>query len=494
LEGRANAMIADPSVPSTSTEPQQIPQLRRVMGFSDVVLFFVLAGSNFQWVATAAAAGPSALSVWVIGCFLMFVPLAIVVVYLTSHHPDEGGLYVWSKKAFGPLPGFVTGWTYWASNLPYFPALLYFMAGNALFIGGKTSALEGSPLFFISLAIGGLIVATAVNIFGLDVGKWLNNVGSIARSTGTMVLIGIGIVAWTKFGSATPINAHTLVPALDFKSLLFWSVIAFAWTGPEGASFMAGEIKDPRRSIPLGLAAAAPAIAIIYILGTASILTAVPAHAVDPSSGVMQTIAATANHLGWYVLTPVAAILVTVSCLGSAGAWLGAAARIPFVAGIDTYLPPAFGRLHPKWKSPANALITQSVIAAVFIFLGQGGTTVKGAYEVLVSTTVLITMVPFLFVFASAIKLYKEPATRDMVRVPGGKATVVAAACIGLVTTVSSMLLSTIPDASEPNKPLAVLKVLGMTALVVGSGIAVFVAGRRREARQAPNVSSPSAR
>jgi len=181
-------------------------------------------------------------------------------------------------------------------------------------------------------------------------------------------------------------------------------------------------------------------------------------------------------------------------CLGSAGAWLGAAARIPFVAGIDTYLPPAFGRLHPKWKSPANALISQSVIAAVFIFLGQGGTTVKGAYEVLVSTTVLITMVPFLFVFASAIKLYKEPATRDMVRVPGGKATVVAAACIGLVTTVSSMLLSTIPDASEPNKPLAVLKVLGMTALVVGSGIAVFVAGRRREARQAPNVSSPSAR
>ncbi len=478
------------ATPSAQADAQPIPQLRRAMSLPDVALFFVLAGSNFQWVATAAAAGPSALSAWIVGAFLMFVPLSIVVVYLTSHHPDEGGLYVWSKKAFGPLPGFITGWTYWASNLPYFPALLYFMAGNALFVGGKTSTLEGSPLFFIGVSIVGLTIATVVNVVGLDVGKWLNNIGAVTRWLGTMVLIVVGAIAWAKFGPATRMDAHAVAPTFDMKSILFWSVIAFAWTGPEAASFMAGEIEQPRRSIPFGLAIAAPAIAAIYILGTASILAALPPSAVDPSSGVMQTIAHTATRLGWYAVTPIAALLVTVSCLGSAGAWLGAAARIPFVAGIDSYLPTAFGRLHPKWGSPAVALITQSAIAAIFIFLGQSGTTVKGAYEVLVSTTVLITMVPFVFVFASAIKLYKEPSTPDMVKVPGGKTTVVIAAVVGMFTTVGSMVLATIPSANEPDKLLAVIKVLGMTALIVISGITVFFADTRHNRKhQGSSVS-----
>ncbi|HEY7994745.1 MAG TPA: APC family permease [Candidatus Eremiobacteraceae bacterium] len=473
-------MIASRSAPAD--EPEQIPHLKRAMTLSDVVLFFVLAGSNFQWVATAAAAGPSALPAWIVGGVLMFVPLAIVVVYLTSHHPDEGGLYVWAKKAFGPLPGFLTGWTYWCSNLPYFPALLYFMAGNALYISGTSSALAGSPLFFISMSIGGLIFATVINIYGLGVGKWLNNVGAITRWTGTMILIAIGIIAWVKFGSATPINFHTMTPTLDFKSIIFWSVIAFAWTGPEAASFMGGEIKDPRRSIPRGLAYAAPAIAAIYVLGTASVLAAVPSAQVDPSSGVMQTISHAATRLGWNGVSPIAAILVTVSCLGSAGLWLGAAARIPFVAGIDSFMPRAFGKLHPKYGSPHVALISQAVIAAVFVFLGQSGTTVRGAYAVLVSTTVLTTMLPFLFVFASAIKLYVKPQATDVLRIPGGKATIIISAVVGLFTTLSSIVLAVIPDPSEPNKALAVAKVLGMTALVVGSGILVFYTGRRRQA------------
>src|SRR5215469_670310 len=129
------------------------PHLKRSLGLLDVALFFVVAGSNLQWVATAAAAGPSSLLVWLIGCAAMFVPLSVVVVSLSSHYPEEGGMYVWSKRAYGPFAGFMTGWTYWASNLPYFPALLYFAAGNALFISGSTRSLAGSPAFFIIMSI-----------------------------------------------------------------------------------------------------------------------------------------------------------------------------------------------------------------------------------------------------------------------------------------------------------------------------------------------------
>jgi glutamate:GABA antiporter len=457
-----------------------VPELRRSLGLVDVIFFFVVAGSNLQWVATAAAAGPSSIVVWVIGGLAMFVPLSICVVYLTSRHPDEGGMYVWSKLAFGPFAGFFTGWTYWTSNLPYFPALLYFAAGNLLFVtGGSGGALAISPWYFIAVSVLGLTLATVVNLLGLDVGKWLNNIGAASRWTVTLVLIGLGILAWWKFGPAMPITAQSVRPGYHIKDVIFWSVIAFAWTGPEAISFMGGEVRNPRRSIPYGLAIAAPAIGVIYILGTAAVLAALPSHDVNPSSGVMQAVGNIAARFGWNVLTPVAAILVAISCLGSCGAWLGAVARIPFVAGIDRYLPPAFGRMHPRWGSPVAALLTQAGIAAIFIFLGQGGSTVKGAYDVLVSSTVLITMLPFMLLFASAIRLYAEPASPDLVRVPGGRWTISVAALVGLTTTIVAAVLAVFPSDDDPNKVLSVVKVLGLTALMVGSGLIVYLLGRR---------------
>ena len=458
-----------------------VPHLRRTMRLTDVALFFLLACTNLQWVATAAAAGPSSLTIWVAGGLAMFVPLSVVVVYLSSHYPDEGGLYVWSKRAFGPFAGFITGWTYWCTNLPYFPALLYFMAGNGLFIvgGGAAASGGGSPLYFILMSVLGFTFATVINVLGMDVGKWLNNVGAVSRWIVTLLLIALGAIVLWRFGAATPITLHAVKPGFALKDLIFWSVIAFAWTGPESVPFMAGEVEDPRRSIPRGLAIAAPGVAIVYVLGTAAILIVLNSAHVSGLYGVMQAITQASNRMGWGALAPLAAVLVTISCLGSTGAWLGAVARIPFVAGIDRFLPPAFGRVHPRWGSPAVALITQSAIAMVFVLLGQGGTTVKGAYDVLVSATVLITMVPFLFVFASAMRLRGDPAP-NRVRIPGGRATVFACALVGMLTTLTALVLAVFPAEDEPNKPLAVAKILGLTALMIGSGVAVYAAGRRR--------------
>jgi amino acid transporter len=463
--------------------PVTTPPLKRSLGLVDVALFFAISGSNLQWVATAAAAGPSSLVVWVIGAFAMFVPLSIVVVYLSSHYPEEGGMYVWTKRAFGPFAGYITGWTYWSSNLPYFPSLLYFAAGNALFVMGATTTGNANlPVYFILFALAGLAVGTILNILGLDVAKWLNNIGAVARWTVTLVLIGLGIWAWAKFGPASPMNAATLKPSLHFSDIVFWSTIAFAWTGPESLPFMAGEIRNPRRAIPFGLLIAAPTIAIIYILGTGSVLSILPAAHVDASSGVMQAIGHAALQAGWSIIVPACAVMVAISCLGSCGAWLGSVARIPFVAGIDRYLPPVFGRMHPKYGSPVAALLTQSGIAAIFIFLGQAGTSVKGAYQTLVDTTVLITMIPFVFLFLSAIKL--KGSDVGTVRVPGGRATVVISGIVGLITTIAAMALSLISAAqgTPHDALLAVVKVVGMTAAVVGAGVifyAIASASRR---------------
>jgi amino acid transporter len=232
-------------------------------------------------------------------------------------------------------------------------------------------------------------------------------------------------------------------------------------------SFIAGEVREPRRSIPLGLAIAAPAIGIIYVLGTVAVLATLPSHSVDSSAGVMQAIASAALRLNAQWIVPIAALLVVVSCLGSCGAWLGAVGRIPFVAGIDRYLPKAFGTLHPRWGSPVVALVSQSVIAAVFVVLGQLHSSVHGAYDVLVSSTVLITMLPFVLLFASAIKLLGGPW-------------IVLCAIVGLATTIAAIGFALIPAPDDPDKLLSVGKVLFLTLLLAGVGVVVYWFGRRR--------------
>src|SRR6059036_3180998 len=450
-------------------------QLRRVLGFRDLLLFYIVTSFSLRWVATAAAAGPSALVIWIIAALGLFVPLVFTVLELSSRYPEEGGIYVWSKRAFGPFAAFITGWTYWGSNLPYFPGLLYFGAANALFMGGPAwQGLSSNSTYFILVAASGLTVAVTMNVVGLNVGKWLNNVGAIAGWTPALLLIALGVVAWGRFGSATSMNAHAFVPSTSLKDIIFWSTIAFAFGGVESGSTMGEEIKDARRTVPRAILAAGAVITVLYIAATLSVLLAMPKEQVSGLQGIMQAVQAITSRvaLGW--LAPLVAALVTLNALGGVGGWFAATARLPFVAGIDRFLPPAFGRLHPTWRTPYVALLVQAAIAAVFIFLGQAGTSVRGAYDALVSMGIIAYFIPFLFMFAAMIVLQKEPAGPDVMRVPGGKPIAIALAITGFVVTTISIVLACIPPDEEPNKMLSIVKVVGLSSALVAIGAVVY--------------------
>jgi amino acid transporter len=454
------------------------------MSLRDVVLFFVTAGTNLQWVAVAAAAGPSAVAVWGLSALAMFVPLAWCVIEMSSRYPQEGGLYVWSRHAFGDFAGFMTGWTYWTSNLPYFPGLLYFAAANLLYLGGDSwLTLSKSPAYFIAFSLFGLAFSTVLNVLGLGVGKWLTNAGAFARWLATLLLIAIGAVAWYRFGSATEWSLAALRPSLTLKDMIFWSTLVFAWTGFEAASFMGDEIEDARRNVSRGLLISAPIIGTVYVLGTLAVLAASPTGDLTSLQGILQAITAAARRIEMPWLAPLAACLIALTALGSLGAWLGAVARIPFVAGLEHFLPRGFGRLHPRWGSPHVALFTQSAITVVFVFLGQAGTSVKGAYNALVSMTVIATMVPFVFIFASALRIQREPRPTHAIRLPGGRPVAALMALVGLVATLASIVLSCFPAEDEPRKALAVLKIVGASAALVGSGALVYLLGRRAASR-----------
>jgi glutamate:GABA antiporter len=460
---------------------------KRVMGFRDVVLFYVVTGISLRWIATAAAAGPSSIVIWTIAWFTFFLPLVFSVLELSSRYPNEGGLYVWSRRAFGDFAGFMAGWTYWTSNLPYFPAVLYFAAANALFVPrGGIASLSANRTYFIAFALIGLALPTILNLVGLNFGKWVNNVGAVATWLPVLMLIVMGIIAWRHFGAATQFTRLSLVPSTRLRDVLFWSSITYALGGCETASFMGEEIKDARRTIPRALIAGGILVTAAYILGTVSVLLALPPGEVSYMQGLMQAIVHTADRVGLTGLVPVAAILISVSNVGAAGAYLVATARLPFVAGIDRFLPPAFGKLHPKWRTPYVALLTQAGCGVLFVLLGQAGTSVKGAYDVLISLGVITYFIPYSFVFASMLRLQRERAAVEVIRVPGGKPVAMVVATIGFVTTLITIALSLVPSPDDPNKALTLAKVVVGSVVLLGVGAGLYAAGSRRAHRAPP--------
>jgi glutamate:GABA antiporter len=475
--------LVSPGISIADAEDTNRP--KRVMGFRDLLLFYVVTGISLRWIATAAAAGPSSVVIWLGAWLLFYTPLALSVIELSSRYPNEGGLYVWSKGAFGDFSGFMAGWTYWTSNLPYFPAVLYFAGSNALYMHQRAWIhLSGTPTFFIAFSLIALAAVTVMNIVGLDVGKWLHNAGALAMWIPVLIVISMGLIAWHRFGSATSFAPHALIPSLHFQDIIFWSVLTFAFGGCETASFMGEEIKSPRRTVPLALFFAGLTVAFCYIMGTVGVLLALPHAEVSNLQGLMQAISKTADRVGWQAVIPIAGFLIALSNLGAAGAYLAAVARLPFVAGLDRFLPPFFGRLHPRWKTPWVALLLQAVIGGVFAFLGQAGTSVKGAYDVLVSMGVITYFVPYLYLFAAMIKLQREPAGTAVIRVPGGKPAAYLLGTIGFLTTSVTIALSLVPQADEPNKLLAFSKVVGLTGALLLAGVWIYWSGKKRAARE----------
>jgi amino acid transporter len=471
-------------------EPHLDSHPRRVLGLRDLVFFYIVATLSLRWLPLAAAAGPSTMVIWIVGVATIFLPLALCIMELASRYPQEGGMYVWSKHAFGDFAGFLTGWIYWTSNLPYFPAVLYFAASNALYVGGnRWKTLQSSSMYFIVFSLAGLALALLLNLVGLSVGKWLSNLGAVGTWVPVALLIGMGAVALWKFGSATAFTPAAMRPSLSMANFGVWATLLYAFSGAESASLMGDEIRNPRTTIPRALVIAGVFITTGYILGTVAMLVVLPHEQMNSLEGIMQAISSSAERVGWHGLGPAVALLICIANLGAIGAYLGALSRIPFVVGIDRYLPAAFARIHPRWGTPYISLIVQALFSVVFILMGQAGSTVRGAYQVLVSMNIITSFVPFLFIFASLLRLQREPTAPGVVRIPGGKPVASGLALLGFTATLLVLVGSVVPDPAEPNRALAVGKILLLTFVLVGAGALAYWLGKRRARRETASMA-----
>jgi amino acid transporter len=463
--------------------------LHRALGLRDLVLFNLVAVVGLRWLATAAKAGPSALALWILAGLLFFVPQGLVVTELASRFPQEGGIYQWTKRALGEKHGYVCGWCYWINNVLYYPNLLISTAVIATFVIGKgESGLASNWTYVLSATLVCLWLAVLMNIVGVGTGKWLQNIGGIGTYIPGVVLIGLGAISlFSGRPSANPITPQNVVPDLGHMSgLNLWASIAFAFAGLELSSAMGGEVRNPRRTLPRAILISAPLIAFVYILGTGALLRLVPAGDINIVSGFLQATAIGARELSpalWW-LPALCAAAYTVGNIGGVGAWLTGPARVAFAIGLDRYFPPAFGRIHPKWKTPYVAILVQASLATVFLLvslLGKG-TTVEKAYLIILDTQLLIYFIPYVYLFISFMLHRRTPAPADAVRVPGGAGGAAVVGLSGLFVTLFAMGVAIVPPADETQPMLFEVKVVGGALAFILLGGVVYWRAHRREA------------
>ena len=385
------------------------------------------------------------------------------------------------------MHGFIVGWSYWIGNLVFFPSLLIFAAGVFVYIhGGTWLKLADSALYNGAFCLAVLWFATVLNIVGLERAKWLQNVGGIATwLAGLLVMVG-GAVAWYKFGTATRFDAPALIPDLrNLTTLAGFSTIALAYVGLELGPIMGDEIKNPGRTIGRAMLLSCVVIAVIYIAGTAALLAALPAGEIDLINGIPQALEAVGTRAGIPAFGVIAAVLLTLAQVGSLGAWIGGAARLPFLFGFHHYFPASLGAIHPRYGSPYVALLTQGVITSLILLAAISGSAIHEAFVALIDMSVILSFVPLFYMFAALPVLRRRAAgdERAVIRIPGGEVVCWLVAGSGMAVTLLGAIIAMVPPTSSTNRYLFALKVVGGCSLMIGVGLRFYIAGRGKLTR-----------
>ena len=444
------------------------------------MLLFVVAVFNLNVVPSIAANGGVTVWLWIISLLLFFWPQGIAVIELAHRYPGEGGVYLWAKEVFGDFHGFLSGWCYWTNNMLYVPTvMLYFVGVSVYVLGPGHQGLADNKVFASIASLALLALLTLFNILGLGVGKWINNLGAIGTFVAAAVLIGLGMMIWSRFGT-TITRADFAIPANPKFVLNSFGVICFGLVGLELASVMGDEIQDPRRTLPGAVAWGGVLSGALYVGATLTLLIAVGKN-VNVLQGIVQAVTHMAERVGVGWISIPFAVLLSLSIAGIGSAWMGGSARIPFVAGLDSYMPSWLGKVHPRYTTPYAALILQGCVSAILVILNFAIAGVQETFQKLLSLAVVLQLVPFVYMFAALLKFaVTEPSPKGQY----GRVAMFVAGLSGLLTTILGIALVFFPAQQISSLFWYEVWMVGMTLFAVGlAAFFFFVYGRRKAVR-----------
>jgi amino acid transporter len=453
-------------------------QLTRQMRLRDLVLAQILTVVGSSWVGIAAGVGSAQFLVWLLAFAAFYTPMAVGVYYLNRAMPLEGGLYTWARRSFGDAIGFMTAWNVWAFALSSIATILFQIPSELSYmIGPAAAGLPENHLFVYPLLATIVVLLTFTAVRGLGLSKWIHNVSGASVLVVFALLIVTPLWAWLHGASLhyAPFAVH--LPHTDAMSLSLVGQVLFAASGLEYIAIMAGETHSPRKAIGRSSVIASPVILLMFVLGTAAVVSI---HGVHPQTvinyvaPIPQTLSLALGASGPAALIgKLAILLLQIRILGAASLLFTGATRLPMAAGWDELIPPWFNRLHPVHRTPVNSIYVTSGIIIAMLVLGSAGVRAAEAFGVLNDASNEFYALAYLAMFL--IPVCGARAVRS--RLPAG---VVAISALGVLAILFILALNAYPFMSEVQPGRFAAKIGGTTLLVNALGW-MFYRARRRD-------------
>jgi amino acid transporter len=452
-------------------------ELKKPLGLRDLVLTQIVFVVGSSWVGTAAKLGPSHLFFWLLAILLFYIPQAAVVIYLNRLMPLEGGIYQWAKFAFNEFAGFIVAWNLWLLSIMVIALGGMFITTNLSYAFGDAGAwMRNSPwcVSFISCALVGSLGWTSVR--GLSLGKWLHNIGGFAMllAYAALIVLPFVMLARGNLSAYHPLQIAAPTMSIFYCVNIFTKLAVGALSGFEYVGILAGETRAPARNIGRSVMIAAPIIALMFILGTSSVLAFIGNNPIDLIGPVPQTL-----RLGLHsfriagAIASVAIVLMTVRSISSISIHFTGSSRLPMVAGWDHLLPRWFSRLHMRYKTPINSIIFVGAVTLVIGISSQIGAGMQEAFQLVDNAANVFYGIVYAVMFA--IPIVGAAAVRAKARIWLR----LAAAC-GFIVSLLAIFFTIYPIIDVPSPLIFAAKIVLVTVIANAIGIAIFVLGEKR--------------
>ncbi len=446
----------------------------KTINFWELVLYATALNFGIRWLATAGAIGPAALPIWILAAVGFLAPLAIATAELAGRFEGEGAVYAWSRDTLGPFAGFLCGWIYWVCNLPFFSGILFYVIEVLSYVSPDLRTALEPPLVKLGVTTAMAVVIAGANLIGMGAGKWLPVFGAVASLGLLAVLLAIGATLGVREGAATDFAHANFTPPLNANGAILWATMVFAFAGAEAVALLRNDIAGGMPRLVRAIALIGAFLVIAYLAGTVAMLTILSPEQASRLSGLPEALQVGLGRLSLGQFAPFAMILLALGLLGSYGAWFGAAAKIPYAAGLDHVLPRIFAARDPRTGAPVASIIVQTIAVVALIWLSQSGANVRAAYDFLISMSVLSYTLPFLFLFAAYLKAQSTPAPAGAWVGPGGTTGARVIGIVGFLVTLSAILCSLVPSPDAEDAAGATLKLLWASAVLLLSGAVLY--------------------
>lgn len=445
--------------------------LKKELGLWNLVFTQILFVMGLSWVGTAAKLGSSHVVFWLLAVVLFYVPSAVVVVHLSRRMPLEGGLYQWAKIGFNDRMGFLTAWNLWIYAMVLMSENGVTAATNIAYAFHVTWIAENKWAMALGtvMIIGGLAWLSTV---GLGAGKWLHGAAGVTMVIIMGAIIALPLVPWLHGVKPQSAPFALTVPALTLFNLNILGKQGFgALGGVEYVAIFAGETRDPGRLIAKSVMIAAPVIAVLFILGTGSVLVFIPQNQIDLVSPISQVLSVATQPFGIAASVAGAIIMAVLGLrIAQTSVNFSATARLPMVAGWDHLLPRWFTTIHAKYRTPVMSI---AFVGALTMLLGVAAVVGIGraeAFQLLNNASGIFYALTYLVLFA--IPIFGATGASLGVRI---------AAASGFLMTLLYVVLSVFPIVEVKSQAEFTLKISVLVVVSNLIGIGIFeVAGRLR--------------